>query len=85
MLEALTLEVPEGTEMAKFPSPRTLQASELWKPLRAAQYLGVSELLFVLAVFKNCPQINYVATETAGKVLFSKKSLAGGTGGQSKL
>lgn len=33
MLEALTLEVPEGTEMGAFPSLRTLQGSELWDPL----------------------------------------------------
>lgn len=53
-------------------------------PTSCAVFWGLRALVF-LAVFKSCPQINYMATETAGKVLFSKNSLAGGTGGQSKL
>lgn len=36
--------------------------------------------LFVLTVLKNCLEINYVATETAGKISFPKRGLAGGIG-----
>ena len=65
--------------MGKFPSPSTLQGSDLGgTPASWAEtdYPFRSQSpLFVLAIFKNCLQINGVATEITRKVLFPPKEL----------
>lgn len=60
--------------MGKCPSPRTLQGSDLRAtPMSGAEInppFRSHRPLLVLAIFKNCLQINSVATEIARKVLF---------------
>lgn len=78
MLKALTLEVPEGTE-GKVSFPEDLLGSALEGTLVSWAEIGYrfrsQSPLFVLAIFKNCLQINDVATEITGKVLFPQKEL----------
>lgn len=82
MLEALTVEAPEGTGTGGVPSLRTLQGSDLWASLASwatpnDPYRSQSPLL-ALAVSKNCPQINYASTKLLGRFFFLKKSLTWG-------
>lgn len=83
MLKALTLEVPEGTE-GKVSFPEDLLGSALEGTLVSWAEIGYrfrsQSPLFVLAIFKNCLQINDVALKSRGRYYFRKKSLPGGIG-----